>query len=50
MNPKIEVVMQYENQILFQAKIIYPMKYYFWVANLVSIKKKNGDIKVCVYF
>jgi hypothetical protein len=28
----------------------FPVKYYEWVSNLVPIRKKNGDIRLCIDF
>ena len=33
-----------------ESKIIFPIKYTSWVANLVPIRKKNGDLRLCVDF
>ena len=35
---------------LFNEKIIVTLRFSKWVANLVPIKKKNGEIKLCVDF
>eukprot|EP00253_Pinus_taeda_P002724 PITA_02724 len=35
---------------LLNAKIIVPLKYSDWVANLVPVRKKNGEIRLCVDF
>jgi hypothetical protein len=35
---------------LLDAKIIVPLRYSDWVANLVPIRKKNGEIRLCVDF
>lgn len=35
---------------LIESKIIYPIKHSTWVSNLVPVKKKNGDIQLCVDF
>ena len=35
---------------LLDAKIIVPLRYYEWVANLVPVRKKNGEIRLCVDF
>jgi len=32
------------------AKIIFPLRYSEWVANLVPVKKKSGEIRMCVDF
>lgn len=31
-------------------KIIFPIRHIEWVANLVSVRKKNGEIRFCVNF
>ena len=35
---------------LLQAKIIVPLRYSDWVSNLVLVRKKNGEIRLCVDF
>lgn len=35
---------------LLQAKIIVPLRYCDWVANLVPVRKKNGKIWLCIEF
>lgn len=35
---------------LFDAKIIVTLRFFKWVANLVLVKKKNGEIRLCVDF
>lgn len=35
---------------LLQAKIIVPLRYSDCVANLVNVRKNNGDIRLCVDF
>ena len=35
---------------LLDAKIIIPLRYSKWIANLVIVRKKNGDIRLCVDF
>jgi len=47
-NPKIEVERKQEVLKLYKAGIIYPIKHYTWVANLVPVRKKNGEIQLCV--
>jgi len=49
-NPKIEVTMKQEVLKLYKARIIYPIKHSTWVANLMPIRMKNGDIRLCVDF
>ena len=50
MHPKIKVAMKQEVLKLYKARIIYPIKHSTWVANLVPIKKKNGEIWLHVDF
>lgn len=33
-----------------ESKIVYPIKHSTWVSNLVPVRKKNGDIWLCVDF
>ena len=35
---------------LLATKIIVPLKYSKWVANLVVVRKKSGEIRLCVDF
>jgi hypothetical protein len=35
---------------LLDAKIIIPLRYSEWIANLVPVRKKNGEIRLCVDF
>ena len=35
---------------LFNAKIIVTLKFSKWVAKLVPVRKKNGEIRLCVDF
>ena len=35
---------------MLDAQIILPLRYSNWVANLVHVRKKNGEIKLCVDF
>ena len=35
---------------LLAARIIFPIRHTQWVANLVPVRKKNGDIRLCVDF
>ena len=39
-----------EIQKLLKAKIIIPLRYSKWIANLVVVRKKNGEIRLCVDF
>ena len=35
---------------LFDAKIIVSLRFSKWVANQVSVRKKNGEIRLCIDF
>jgi hypothetical protein len=43
-------IMEKEAKNLLDANIIIPLRYSEWVANLVPIRKKNGEIRLCVNF
>ena len=43
-------VIEKEIKILFDAKIIVTLRFSKWVANLVLVRKKNGEIRLCVDF
>lgn len=49
-NPKIEPLMRKELSKLIEANIIFSIKHSSWVANLVPVRKKNGEIRLCVDF
>ena len=50
MNPRIEPLMRKELTKLIEANIIFPIKHSSWVANLVPVRKKSGEIRLCVDF
>jgi hypothetical protein len=43
-------IMEKEVKKLLDSHIIIPLKYSKWVANLVPMRKKNGEIRLCVDF
>jgi hypothetical protein len=43
-------VIEREIKKLLDAKIIICLRYSKWIANLVIVRKKNGEIKLCVDF
>jgi hypothetical protein len=49
-NPLILPIIEKELKRLLETKIIVPLRYSEWVANLVPIRKKNGEIRLCVEF
>ena len=50
MHPKLEPLIQNEVKKLLDAKIIFRVRHSEWVANLVPVRKKSGEIKLCVDF
>ena len=50
MNPRIEPLMRKELNKLIKANIVIPIKHSSWVANLVPVRKKSGEIRLCVDF
>jgi len=50
MNPMLLPLVEKEIKKLLAAKIIVPLRYSKWVANLVVVRKKNGEIRLCVDF
>ena len=46
MIPEIEV----EVNKLIDAGFIREVKYPTWIANIVPVRKKNGQLRICVYF
>jgi ribonuclease HI len=49
-NPLLLPIIEKELKRLLDAKIIVPLRYSEWVANLVPVRKKNGEIRLCVDF
>jgi hypothetical protein len=49
-NLKLVGQIQKELQKMVDAGIISPIKYSSWMSNLVFVRKKNGDIRLCVDF
>ena len=49
---RLELISQIETEIdkLIEVGFIKEVKYPAWIANIVSVKKKNGQIRVCVDF
>ena len=35
---------------MYDARIIVPLRYSEWVSNLVSVRKKTGEIRLCIDF
>ena len=50
MNPFLLPLIEKEIKKLLATKIIVPLKYSKWLANLVVVRKKSGEIRLCVDF
>ena len=50
MHPKLEPLIQNEVKKLLDARIIFKDRHSEWVSNLVPVRKKYGEIKLCVDF
>ena len=50
MNPKLEPLIQKKVKKLLDTKIIFKVRHSEWVANLVLVRKKSGEIILCVDF
>lgn len=35
---------------MLKARIIYPIHHSTWIANIVPVRKTNGEIRICVDF
>jgi hypothetical protein len=49
-NPLKEVAIKDEVEILIKFGFIYPMQLTEWISNLVHVNKKQGVIRICMYF
>ena len=47
-NPKVADAIFNEVDKMLKVKIIYPIHHSTWVANIVLVRKKNGEIRICV--
>ena len=50
MHPSLQSLVKKELNKLLAAKIIFPVQHTTWVENLVPVRKKLGDIRICIYF
>lgn len=50
MHPSLEPLVKKELNKMLDAKIIFPVRHTCWVANLVLVRNKNGDINMCIDF
>ena len=49
-SPLLLPIIEKEIHKLLKVKIIIPLRYSKWIANLVVVRKKNGEIRLCVDF
>ena len=49
-NPMLLPLIEKEIRKLWEEKIIVPLIFFNWVANIVSVRKKKGEIRICVDF
>jgi len=49
-HPSLEPLVKKELKKMLDAKIIFPITHTRSVANLMPVRKKNGDIKLCIDF
>jgi hypothetical protein len=49
-NPMLLPIMEREVKKLLDSQIIFPLIYSEWMANLVPVRKKSGEIRLCVDF
>jgi len=49
-NPILLPMVEREVKKLLDAKVIIPLRYFDWVANMIPVRKKSGEIKLCVDF
>jgi hypothetical protein len=49
-NPTLEATIRKELEKLLKARIIFQVKYYEWVSNLVHVQKTTSQIRLCVDF
>ena len=49
-NPMLLPIIGNEIRKLWKDKIIIPLRFLDWVANIVPVRKKNGEIRICVDF
>ena len=50
MYPKLEPLIQSEVKKLLDARIIFKVRHSEWVSNMVPVRKKSGEIRLCVDF
>jgi hypothetical protein len=48
MNPKLKPLVKIELEKLKKVGIIYPIRHFDWLSNPVVVRKKIGEIQMCV--
>ena len=46
----LESQIKFELNKILKAKVIFPIRHSKWVSNMVLVRKKNGDIRICIDF
>lgn len=49
-DPNLEAYINTKLNKILKAKIILPVRHSTWVSNLVPVRNKNGDIRICIEF
>eukprot|EP00253_Pinus_taeda_P034642 PITA_34642 len=49
-HPNLENQINTELNKLLKARIIFPVRHSKWVSNMVPVRKKSGDIRICINF
>jgi hypothetical protein len=49
-HPSLQPLMCQEFKKLLDAKMIFQVRHFAWVANLVPVRKKSGEIRLCIDF
>jgi hypothetical protein len=49
-HPNLETQIKKELNKLLKAKIIFSVRHSKWVSNIFPVRKKNGDIRICIDF
>ena len=50
LNPKLLPSIEKEINRLYKSRIIFPIRFSYWISNLVPVRKKTGDIRLCIDF
>ena len=49
-HPNLETQIKTKMNKFLKAKIIFPVRNSKWVLNIIPVRKKNGDIQICIDF